>query len=211
MITDIEKILSFTEWLNRPIVGLEKSWLRRGGGRMQLKMRQKSWMAMTECNNERGIEWRDRVNKKGRSFICPLTHLDVSCHAGCVATKSLHIFQKQPGKGREERPSKGPQYQPRPPWGACRAQRGWRGGRGRYYLCLWCLVVCTLGKLAAAGGSLWRAFVCTLSSCSHGLKMESVIGNFIQLLTACPKATQLPKRKNVALVKRTRLAWNRQM
>lgn len=88
------------------------------------------------------------------------------------------------------------------------------GGTGRCYWCL-CCSVCTPGKLAAAGGSLWRAFHCTLSSCSRGLKMGIVIGNFIQLLTARPKekkrSTQLPKRKNVALVRKARLAWNRQM
>lgn len=163
---------------------------------------------MTECNNEGGTEWKDIVNKKRCFFFCPLTHFDVSCHVACVAAKSLYIFQKQPGKGREERSSKGLQWQP---GRTCRVWRGWRGGTGRCYWCLCCSVVCAPGKLVAAGGSLWRAFDCTLSSCSRGLKMGNVIGIFVQLLTACPKATQLPKRKNVALVRKTRLAWNRQM
>lgn len=145
MVTDIVKILSFMEWLNRlDFVSLEKSWLRGEGGRMELKMRQKRWMAMTGCNNEGGIEWKGRVNKKRLFFICPLTHLGVSCHKAFVAGKSLYIFQKQPGKGREERSSKGLQWQL---GRTCRDWRSWRGGTGRCYLCLCCSVICTPGKL----------------------------------------------------------------
>lgn len=120
----------------------------------------------------------------------------------------LKVYKYSRSNQAKERSSKGLQCQL---GRTCRARRSWREGAGRCYLCSCCSAVCTPGKLATAGGSLWRAFGCTLSSCSHGLKMRSVIGNFIQLLTAFPKATQLPKRKNVALVGRTRPAWNRQM
>lgn len=110
-----------------------------------------------------------------------------------MAAKSLDGFQKRLGKGREEIPSK-TWGMPRPPPPAQTplgdAQE--LGGGG--------------GDVLGGAGSVRAARLVVLqanwplleghwmgpSSCSHGLKMGSVIGNFIQWLIACPKATRLP-------------------